>query len=172
MSAVKTLRAVNANHATAPGAPPAFPFSIDKGVKTKRLNAPEILQHAHAILRPITLVQLPQSWAGEPSALEAEVPSVSLGAGPRLVAVLDSAGKAALCLLAVVAVAARAVILLPEKGKAEPAVHSTGCDQCWLDRLFVCRHFSAHGQSTSLAARHAAGHLARSCDYQIPGSRR
>ena len=94
----------------------------------------EIVDHAHAILGPITLIQMIQPVARKPVAAEA-VPDLPM---PYLLAVLDSACDTGLWFAAVVASATGACLLISCMCDTETTVHSTGSNQRCSDRIYLC----------------------------------
>jgi hypothetical protein len=71
----KALRLVNRDHLAAPGTGPSFFFMPDETPYAERADALEIVEHAHAVLGSIPLIQMLQSGAGEAVATEAVLAS-------------------------------------------------------------------------------------------------
>ena len=94
----------------------------------------EILDHTHAILGPITLIQVIQPVARKPVATEA-VPDFIV---PYLLTVLDSACDAGFWFDAVVASATGACLLISCMCDTEATVHSTGSNQRRSDHTCLC----------------------------------
>jgi hypothetical protein len=86
----KALRLMNTNDPATLGTGPSFLFVFDEKPYAELPYAHEILNHAHAILGSIALIQVLQPVAGKAFTTEA-VPGFSL---PYLLTVLDSARDA------------------------------------------------------------------------------
>ncbi len=65
MLAIKTLRLVNTEYLAAFSASPPFFFVFDKMPYAKILDMIEVVDHAHAVLGSIPLIQMLQPGAGE-----------------------------------------------------------------------------------------------------------
>jgi hypothetical protein len=113
---------VDTNGLAASGASPLGPFACDEAAYSVGLNPPQIVNHAHAVLRAVALVQATQTLTGKARAVGAE-------ASTSCLASLDLAGNACLALSAIIASAARAAIPATPKGAAEAAIHPAGGDQ-------------------------------------------
>lgn len=117
---------MNAQQIAAPGAGPLFIFVSDEKSYAGFLYAHEILDHTHAILGSIALIQAVQA-----AARKAVTPEAVSGAVVHdLVAGFDTARYAGFRFDAVVAPAAGTCIFLSNICAAQPAVHPTGSDQC------------------------------------------
>jgi hypothetical protein len=87
MMTIKTLRFMNAEHLTAFWASPPFFFISDELPYAEFSNVIEVINHAHAILGPIPLIQMVQ-----PDARKAATTKAVLGFGVRhLLTALDFA---------------------------------------------------------------------------------
>jgi hypothetical protein len=135
----KALRLMNIDHLAALGTGPLFFFVLNELSYADLLYACEIVNHAHAILASITLIQVIQPVARKAATTEA-VPGSTLR---HLLAVLDSAHDAGFWFDAVVAPATGAGLMISRICNTETTVHSTGSDQrrgngiCFY-RLFPC----------------------------------
>ena len=116
---------MDADDATAFRARPSLLLPCDKRFEANLPDVSEILDHAHAVLRSITLVEPPQSNTGERSALKTE----SLLGSRQRFAVSNLTDGAMPGLVRVVTVAAEASLLLSEMADAETTVHPAGRDQ-------------------------------------------
>jgi hypothetical protein len=125
---------MNADEPAAPGTGPPFLFVPREMPYAELLYVHEIVDHAHAILCSIALVQVVQLVAGEAVTAEA-VPEPALH---YLLTVLDPARGAGFWFDAVVVSAAGAWVRLSCIGVAEATVHSTGSDQCRADHVCLC----------------------------------
>ena len=134
VAARETLRFMNTQQLTALRTGPSFLFVLYELSYTELLDAHKIVNHAHAILRPIAFVQVVQFVAREPVAADA----VSGLAEPDAFTSLDSAYNPGFWLGAVVAPAAGTCVLLPRICDTESTVHSTGGDQRGPNRICFC----------------------------------
>jgi hypothetical protein len=131
---------MNTEQPAAPGTGPPFPFVSQEMSYAELLDVREIFDHAHAVLGPITLIQVVQPVAREPVAAEA-VPGLT---APYVLTGLDPAGGAGLWFDAVVAPATGARILISCIRDTEAAVHSTGSNQRRSDRICLCWSYWGH----------------------------
>ncbi len=123
MLTIKTFRIVNTEHLTTLRASPPFFFVSDEVPYPECPNVLEVVDHAHAILGSIPLVQMVQ-----PGAREAVTTKAVLDFGVHhLLTVLDFACDAGFRFEAVVASATGMVSSC--KGAAEATIHSARSDQ-------------------------------------------
>jgi hypothetical protein len=122
---------------------PSVFLAPDESFKPKLSQALKILNHAHAVFGAVAFVQLPQSSAGELVALKTEL----LFSSPHIFAMPNSAYDTNLRLFGVIAIAARAALLLSEVADTKAAVHSARRDHLRADRLRVCRLSGFNGRS-------------------------
>jgi hypothetical protein len=115
---------VNADYLAALGTGPFFLFIPDEIPYAKVTDIFKIVDHAHAVFRSISLIQLFQPGAGEAFASEA-VPAP----GVHLFTVLDSTQDAGFRFAAVVAPATGTCLFISYVSPAEAAIHSAGSDQ-------------------------------------------
>ena len=124
MLTIKTLRLVNTEYLTAFRAAPPFFFVSNEMPYAEFFNILEIINHAHAILGSIALIQIFQ-----PGARKAVTTGAVLDFSVHyLLTVLDSARDANFSFEAVVASAAGAWFLISCVCNAEAAIHSAGSD--------------------------------------------
>jgi hypothetical protein len=121
-TAVDAFLFVDTNYSTTFRTFPPVLLSGGEYLEPKLFYALEILYHAHAVFRPVAFIQLPKSSAGEPVTDETEFWFVIF----HLVAVFYAALDTILRLVDVVAVAARATLLLSEMADTKTAVHPAG----------------------------------------------
>lgn len=124
MLTIKALLLVNTEYLTAFGAFPPFFFVSDEMPYAEFSNVLEILDHAHAILGSIPVIQVVQPVARE---------AVTTGAildfrVYNLLTVLDSAQNANFRLEAIIAKASGTWLIISCVCNAEAAIHSTGSD--------------------------------------------
>ena len=108
---------MDANRRAAPRTGPPGLLLLDKAPQAVGFYAPQVFNHAHAVLRAISLVQLTESLARKARTAGAEIPASRL-------AILDPAGDAGLGFASIVAPATRASIPASQKGVAEAAIHA------------------------------------------------
>jgi hypothetical protein len=119
---IKTLWLVNTEELPAFRASPPLFFVSDEMPYAEFSNALEVIDHAHAILGPIPLIQMVQ-----PVAREAITTKAVLDFGVHyLLTVLDSTYDAGFRFEAVITSATRAWFLISCECKAEAAIHSAG----------------------------------------------
>ena len=131
MTADAAVWEMDAQKGTALRTRPSHPLSGDKRLKANLLNPEEVLSHAHAVLRPVSLVELTQSSAGKTAAVETRRARAA-GYG---VTRLDLARKTVSRLGGVIPVAAGATVLVSEMAPAQTTVHAARCDQVGSQRL-------------------------------------
>ena len=115
----RTLPVVHIDRSPASRTGPAFPLGFDKLSDAVFTDSLKVLDHAHAVLFPVPLVQLPQSLAGEFST-SMMVPAPYFVAGRN---------GAALVAPPVGCVTSVAMVFLPEICHADGAVHAAGCNE-------------------------------------------
>jgi hypothetical protein len=126
---------VNAIDRAASGTGPPFLFIADESPDADFLDVREILDHAHAILGSIALIQVFQ-----PVARKAVASKTVFDFTLRyFLAILDSTRDAGFGFDAVVASATGARLLVPSIGHAETAVHAAWSDQRLWDRMGLYR---------------------------------
>ena len=106
----------------------------------------QIVNHAHAILGSITLIQVCQTITGIAGATEAELDATL----HDLLTVLNSARHAGFRFMAVITSAARTGLLLAPISTTELTVHATGGDQRGAHRMGLDRSSSRHSGIHSL----------------------
>jgi hypothetical protein len=94
----------------------------------------EIVNHTHAIVGSIALIQVIQPVAGKSVTVKA-VPGFTL---PQLLTGLDPACDAGFWFDAVVATASGACILISCMRDTQATVHSAGCNQRRSHRICLC----------------------------------
>ena len=119
---IKTLWLVNTEYLTAFRAAPPFFFASDEMPYAKFFNVLEIVDHAHAILGSVPLIQVVQPGARKAFTTEAVLDFRV----HNLLTVFDSACFANFRFEAVVASAAGAWFPIPCVCNAEAAIHSAG----------------------------------------------
>ena len=142
--AAQAFGPVHAQRRAATGAGPLLLFPRDEFPDAERPDRFEIRDHAHAVLRPVALVQLPQAAAGEGRALAAEAVRMAL---------LRAVAQAALPAVgrgrrARQVVAARTAVLVPQMPDAQRAIHAARRDHPRLDGAHGktgCRASAFHG---------------------------
>jgi hypothetical protein len=92
----------------------------------------QIIDHAHAVLRTVALVEIPDARAGERFAIKTEYSLRALQFGT----VLDSAMNAVLRLLRIIAVTSETPVRVALICHAERAVHAAGGDMECRDGVF------------------------------------
>jgi hypothetical protein len=130
---------VNTNRAAASGANPLGLLFFHEAPHSLGPYHPQIVDHAHAVLCSISLIQVTQPLTGEARAVGAEI---SVLCASR-VASLDPAGQACLGLAGIVDPATRALVPVAQKGVTDPAIHAARGDQKGLGRLSF-RAFLSH----------------------------
>lgn len=116
---------MNTDQLTAPGAAPPFLFVSNETSYAVLFYFFEIIDHTHAILSPIALIQLLQPRAGKAVTTEAIFDAIVR----YPLTVLDSTGYTAFQFETVVTSAAWACVFISCICSAEAAVHSAGSDQ-------------------------------------------
>ena len=86
----QTARLVDTEHCPTAGARPLNLFTIDKSAQTIHPDALQIFDHAHAVLRAISLVDVTESFARKLPTARAKLRA------PLLLAISDFAGNAPL----------------------------------------------------------------------------
>ena len=94
----------------------------------------KIVNHAHAIFGPVSLVQMLQSITRKAVATEA----IHGSALRYILAVLDPAQGARLRFETVVTSAAGTCFIISYICMTETAVHSAGSDQCCMNCIYLC----------------------------------
>jgi len=123
---------VDTNGFAASGASPLGLLAGNKAAQSVGLYPPQVINHAHAVLRTVSLVQTTQTLTGKASAVGGAEASASC------LASLDLAGNACLALSAVITSAARAPVPAAQKRVAEAAIHATGGDKGGLAQAASC----------------------------------
>ena len=142
---------MHAQRRAASGAGPLFLFFFDEFPDAERPDRFEVRDHAHAVLRPVALVQLPQAAAGEGRALAAEAVRMALLRAVAQAA-LPAVGRARRALQVV---AARTPVLIPQMPDAQRAVHPARRDHPRLDGAHGKAGFGAgafHGLTVSVSS--------------------
>ena len=115
---------MNAEHLTTFWAAPAFFFASDEMPYAEFFNVLEIVDHAHAVLGSIALIQIFQSGARKAVTIEAVLDfSVHY-----LLTVFDSARDTNFCFEAVITSATGARLLISCICDAEATIHTAGCN--------------------------------------------
>ena len=140
MSAKKALRLVNTNYLAALGTGPPFLFVSNERPYAELFYIHEIVNHTHAILGSVPLVQMVQPGARKVVTTET-VPDSTLH---YLFTVLDSARDAGFRFETVATSTARACLFISYICATEATVHSTGSDQRSQYRLCPCRSYCRH----------------------------
>ena len=140
MSAGKTSRPMNRKQPAARGAGPSFFLAPDELPYAGLAYILQVFNHAHGVLRSVTLVQVLQPGAGIAFAPEA-VPGPTLC---DLLTVLDPAPNARNRFVNIIAQAAGAPLFIPDKRVTETAVHPAGGDQPGWNRMCFCRFCLLH----------------------------
>ena len=134
------FRSVNRDGFSAAGAGPTVFFLRYELSDAEIPNIIKIFQHAHAVVFPVALVQIPQPAAGVLGASKAEM----VGMAPFFTE-FDATFPAGARLgdfLAVVA--ARAAVFFPQMPDAQRTVHSAGRNHSGLNRLAGPARFQTH----------------------------
>ncbi|MGB5099238.1 MAG: hypothetical protein WBN94_01385 [Methanothrix sp.] len=140
MLTIKTLRRMNAEHLAAFWANPPFFFVSDEMPYPEFSDVLKIVDHAHAVLGPIPLVQMVQ-----PNTREAVTIEAVLDFGIRyLLTVFNSTNDAGFRFEAVVASATWAWFLISCECTAKKAIHSAGSDQLRGNYGYLCRFYRHH----------------------------
>jgi hypothetical protein len=116
---------VNINHAAAFRALPPFLFIGAKSFQPEGFDILQIFQRAHVVLRPVAFIHIFQPLAGVLDAFKTE----SGQRGFKAFAVFNDAAYAGWLFIFIITAAARAFVLFPQVGHANPAVHAAGRDQ-------------------------------------------
>ena len=124
MLTIKTFRLVNTEYLSAFRTSPLFFFVSNEMPYAEFSNVLKIIDHAHAVLGSIALIQSFQSGARKAVTTEA----VLVFGVHHFLTVLDSARDANFSFEAVVASATGAWFLISCVCNAETAIHSTGSD--------------------------------------------
>ena len=98
---------------------PPLPLGRDKMADAAFFYRRKVLDHTHAILRPVPFIEVAESLAGVISTIRTEL-------SPPLFAVKD---RAVLAVRPVRRMAPPAPVLFPEEGRTDGAVHTAGGDQ-------------------------------------------
>ena len=117
----QTARLVDTERCTATEARPLGLFTIDKPAQSAHLDALQIFNHAHAILRAISLVDVTESFAWELRTARAKL------LPPSHLAISDFAGNAPLFTL--VGSATGTPVPTAQKCVTQSAIHPTRRDQ-------------------------------------------
>ena len=137
---IKTFWLVNTEHITAFGAFPLFFFGSYEMPYAEFFNALEVIDHAHAVLGSIPLIQVLQPVAGEAVTTKTVL---DFSVHHRLT-VLDSTCYAGFRFEAVIALAAGAWFLISCVCAAKAAIHSAGSDPLRGNCRFIYRSFWCH----------------------------
>ena len=135
MPAAQAFLPVHAERRAAAGAGPLLLFPRDECPDAERPDRLEVREHAHAVLRPVAVVQLPQAAAREGRAVAAEAIGLALLRAVAQAA-LPAVGRARRALQVV---AARTPVLFPQMSDAQRAIHPARRDHPRLD--------GAHGKA-------------------------
>lgn len=119
LSACEAEVPMDADDSTAFAAAPPLVLLLDEGAQTMLADVLEVLEHAHPVIRSVSLVQVLQPLAGEFLAFVTESGLACLDP----LAVLDDASDAGGRLVGVISAAAGARTLVPEVRKADSAIH-------------------------------------------------
>lgn len=122
--AIAAFRLMNTDYLTAPGAGPLLFFIVNKVSYPTFSYSPEIVDHAHAILSSIALIQMVQPGAGKAFTTEA----VFEFGNHHLLTVLNAAHRAGLRFGTVVTSAAGTHVFVTNICVTETTVHSAGGD--------------------------------------------
>jgi hypothetical protein len=117
----QTARLVDTERCTTARARPLGLFTTDKTAQTIHLNALQIFDHAHAVLRAVSLVDVTESFARKLRTARAKLPVSSL------LAISDFAGNAPL--VALVGSATGTPIPAAQKRVTQSAIHPARRDQ-------------------------------------------
>ena len=131
VSTRKALRLMNTDYLTAFRTGPLFFFVCNEISYAKLPYLLEIVNHTHAILGSISLIQVVQPDAWKAVATEAVLDSTFR----HLLTILDSARDAGFRFETIVTSATGACLLISYIGSAEATVHSAGSDQCRTNRI-------------------------------------
>ena len=123
--ALKAMRLMNADRCPATWTRPLGLFIPDKTLYSRSAYGLEVLNHAHPIFRPVTLVDVCQQFARKAWTVAAVT---GFASNPALT-FLDAASDAGLRLATIVAPATGTRIPSPRVCSAQSAVHTTGRDQ-------------------------------------------
>ena len=124
--ACKATRLMNTDCGPATRARPLGLFASDKILYPGSANGLEVLDHAHPVFRPVTLVNVCQQFAREAWTVAAVT---GLASSPALT-ILDSTSDTGLRLAMVVFPATGTGIPSPRVCSAQSTVHPTRRDQC------------------------------------------
>jgi hypothetical protein len=122
---------VDTNRRTAPGTGPPQFLLLDKVPHAVGFYTPQILNHAHPVIRAIPLIQVTELLARKARTAGAKLPA-------SLPAISNPAADPRLGLAAVVDPATGAWIPAPHEGAAEPAIHPTWGDKARLVQTSGC----------------------------------
>lgn len=140
MPAIKTLRLVNTDDFAAPGAGPPLLLISNKMPYTGRLYISEILDHTHAILRSIAVIQSVQ-----PVTRKAVTAGAILDFTFRyLLTALNFACDTGFRFKTVVIPATGACVFISFVCTTKATVHSAGSDQFRMNRTFLFRSNFRH----------------------------
>jgi hypothetical protein len=131
---------VNTDDLTALGTGPPFLFAFNEMPYAELPDVLQIVDHAHAILGSIALIQMVQPGAGKAFTTEA-VPDSALH---YHLTVFDSTRDAGFRFDTVVASATKAWFLISCVCAAEAAIHSTGSDQRRSNCIYLYRSSQHH----------------------------
>jgi hypothetical protein len=136
----KALRLMNTNYLAALGTGPPFLFVSNEMSYAELAYVLEIINHTHAILGSIALIQMVQFITRKAVATEAVLDS-----GFHYIhTVLDTAQDAGLRFDTVVASATGACLLISYICATEATIHSAGSDQRCANRICLCRSYLRH----------------------------
>jgi hypothetical protein len=116
---------VDTNRFSAARAGPLDLLSLRKGAQALGFDAPQVVNHTHAVFCPIALVQAGKVVTREARTAGAGIPAVSASCR----ATFDLAGDAGLGFAVIVAPATWASIPASQEGVAEAAIHAARGDQ-------------------------------------------
>lgn len=128
---MKTVIPVNTDDAAAFCATPPRLLIFDKGIDTDRSDILKVLEHAHPVFRPVSFVQLLQSFTGVVLAFVTEFRLTVR----NIFTVFNDASHAGRRFGGIIPAAAGAFSLLSQVSKADTTIHSA-----WSNKLGSCRH--------------------------------
>jgi hypothetical protein len=135
--ACKTVRLVHTNRLAASRTGPLDFFFLNKTLQSFGLYAPQIINHAHAILRTIALIQTSKTLTREARTVRAEITLVFASC----LAILDSACNARLRLSPIITSATWATIPTAQKSVTEAAIHTTWGNERDQTQTSICALF-------------------------------
>lgn len=139
---------MDTNRLAASGAGPLGLLLLKKIRQSFGRYPPQIIDHAHAVVHAIPLIQALKLFAREAHTVAAKI-SIAPVSFP---AILNFARGACLGFASIITSATRAFIATAQKGATQSAIHAAGRNECGLTGLWDCPFF-CHGLAAKRVVR-------------------